>query len=85
LMATGVVPAKLRRFSTLCWISTVVKVVFATRREAPGAIPMNRKGRPAVRNPLPAAIPADSLVKYTLNPQGEIAAVWILSAQEARR
>jgi len=34
---------------------------------------------------LPAAIPADSLVKYTLNPQGEIAAVWILSAQEAGR
>ena len=34
---------------------------------------------------VPAAIPAGSLVKYTLNAQGEIAAVWILSAQEAGR
>jgi len=32
---------------------------------------------------LPAAIPAGSLVRYTLNAQGEVAAVWILSAQEA--
>jgi hypothetical protein len=34
---------------------------------------------------VPAAIPADSLVKYTLNPQGEIAAVWILTAHEAEQ
>src|SRR4030067_1099557 len=54
LMATGVVPAKLRRFVTAFWISSVVKVVFATRREAPGAIPVNR---PPERNPLPAAVP----------------------------
>jgi hypothetical protein len=34
---------------------------------------------------VPAAIPAGSLVKYTLNAQGEVSAVWILSAQEARQ
>ncbi len=32
---------------------------------------------------VPTAIPADSLVKYTLNPQGEMAAVWILTPEEA--
>jgi hypothetical protein len=34
---------------------------------------------------VPAAIPAGSLIKYTLNAQGEVSAVWILSAQEAGR
>jgi len=32
---------------------------------------------------VPAAIPPGSLVKYTLNPQGEVSAVWILTANEA--
>jgi hypothetical protein len=32
---------------------------------------------------LPVAIPPGSVVKYTLNAQGEIAAVWILTEQEA--
>jgi hypothetical protein len=32
---------------------------------------------------LPTAIPAGSLVKYTLNAQGEVSAVWILTGQEA--
>jgi len=32
---------------------------------------------------VPAAIPPGSLVKYTLNQQGEVSAVWILTAQEA--
>ena len=32
---------------------------------------------------VPAAIPAGSLVKYTLNAQGEVSAVWLLTAQEA--
>jgi len=34
---------------------------------------------------VPMAIPAGSVVKYTLNAQGEVSAVWILSAQEAGR
>jgi hypothetical protein len=34
---------------------------------------------------VPVAIPAGSLIKYTLNAQGEVSAVWILSAQEARQ
>jgi hypothetical protein len=34
---------------------------------------------------VPAAIPAGSLVKYTLNAQGEVSAVWILTAHEAGR
>jgi hypothetical protein len=34
---------------------------------------------------VPAAIPPGSLVKYTLNQQGEVSAVWILSAHEAAR
>ena len=34
---------------------------------------------------VPAAIPAGSLIRYTLNAQGEVSAVWILSAQEAGR
>ena len=32
---------------------------------------------------VPTAIPAGSLVRYTVNPQGEIAAVWLLTAHEA--
>jgi hypothetical protein len=32
---------------------------------------------------VPAAIPAGSLIRYTLNAQGEVSAVWILSAREA--
>jgi len=32
---------------------------------------------------LPTAIPPDSLVKYTLDPAGQIFRVWILSPQEA--
>jgi hypothetical protein len=32
---------------------------------------------------VPTAIPPDSAVKYTLNPQGELSAVWILTAAEA--
>jgi len=32
---------------------------------------------------VPTAIPAGSLVRYTINPQGEIAAVWLLTAHEA--
>ena len=32
---------------------------------------------------MPMAIPAGSLVKYTVNAQGEVSAVWILSAREA--
>jgi hypothetical protein len=34
---------------------------------------------------VPTAIPAGSLIRYTLNAQGEVSAVWILSAQEARQ
>ena len=34
---------------------------------------------------LPTAIPPGSLVKYTVNGQGEVSAVWILSEQEAAR
>jgi hypothetical protein len=32
---------------------------------------------------LPAALPPDSLVKYTRDPQGNVARVWILTPQEA--
>jgi len=32
---------------------------------------------------VPAAIPAGSLVKYTLNARGEVSAVWILTEHEA--
>ena len=32
---------------------------------------------------VPTAIPAGSLIKYTLNAQGEVSAVWILNAHEA--
>jgi hypothetical protein len=32
---------------------------------------------------VPAAIPAGSLVKYTVNAQGQVSAVWILTAHEA--
>ncbi|MEO8718169.1 MAG: hypothetical protein ABI423_08095 [Burkholderiales bacterium] len=34
---------------------------------------------------MPAAIPAGSVVRYTLNAQGEISAVWILTPLEARQ
>ena len=34
---------------------------------------------------VPAAIPPGSLIKYTLNAQGEVAAVWILTPLEAGR
>lgn len=32
---------------------------------------------------VPTAIPAGSIVRYTVNSQGEIAAVWLLTAHEA--
>jgi hypothetical protein len=32
---------------------------------------------------LPAALPPNSLVKYTRDPQGNVARVWILTPQEA--
>jgi len=32
---------------------------------------------------VPMAIPSGSLIRYTLNAQGEVSAVWILSAREA--
>jgi len=32
---------------------------------------------------LPSALPPRSLVKYTVDPQGDVFRVWILSAQEA--
>jgi hypothetical protein len=32
---------------------------------------------------VPAAIPPGSIVKYALNAQGEVSAVWILTAREA--
>ncbi|MDH3318391.1 MAG: hypothetical protein OEO84_01715 [Betaproteobacteria bacterium] len=32
---------------------------------------------------VPAAIPAGSVVKYTLNARGEVSAVWILTTHEA--
>ncbi|MGH8686146.1 MAG: hypothetical protein ACREVQ_00365 [Burkholderiales bacterium] len=31
----------------------------------------------------PMSVPADSFVAYTLNPQGEVSAVWILTRREA--
>ena len=34
---------------------------------------------------VPAAIPAGSLVRYTLDAQGEVSAVWILTAHEAEQ
>ena len=34
---------------------------------------------------LPAAVPAGSLVKFTLDAQGNLGSVWILSAEEAER
>jgi len=34
---------------------------------------------------VPAAIPPGSLVKYTVNAQGQVSAVWILTAYEAGR
>jgi hypothetical protein len=52
-------------------------------------------GRPALLAPgaqirnasnlivLPTAVPAGSLVKYTVDPSGQVFRVWILSAQEA--
>ena len=50
-------------------------------RLAPGAQVRDAHNRILV----PMAIPAGSVVKYTLNAQGEVSAVWILSAQEAGR
>jgi hypothetical protein len=34
---------------------------------------------------VPTAIPPGSLVKYTVNAQGEVSAVWILNPHEAGR
>ncbi|OFZ97029.1 MAG: hypothetical protein A2Z64_06180 [Betaproteobacteria bacterium RIFCSPLOWO2_02_67_12] len=34
---------------------------------------------------LPAAVPAGSLVKFTLDAQGQLSRVWILTAEEAAR
>ena len=57
----------------------VVQIDGKQARLAPGAQVRDTHNRIL----MPTAIPAGSLIKYTLNAQGEVAAVWILTAQEA--
>ena len=57
----------------------VVQIDGKQARLAPGAQVRDAHNRIL----MPTAIPAGSLIKYTLNAQGDVSAVWILSAQEA--
>lgn len=57
----------------------VVQIDGKRARLAPGAKVRDTHNRIL----MPMAIPAGSLVKYTVNAQGEVAAVWILTAHEA--
>jgi hypothetical protein len=57
----------------------VVQIDGKQARLAPGAKVRDTHNRILV----PVAIPAGSLIKYTLNAQGEVSAVWILTPQEA--
>jgi hypothetical protein len=40
---------------------------------------------PENRTALPAQVPADTPVRYELDPQGRVRMIWILTAEEARK
>jgi hypothetical protein len=67
-------PGKMRHVQ-----ETIVQIDGKLARLAPGARIRDAHNRLLV----PTAIPADSVVKYMLNAQGEVSAVWILTPQEA--
>jgi hypothetical protein len=58
---------------------TIVQIDGKSARLAAGAQVRDAANRILV----PTAIPPGSLVKYTVNAQGEVSAVWILSPEEA--
>jgi hypothetical protein len=58
---------------------SIVQIDGRLARLAPGARIRDAHNRLLV----PTAIPAGSLVKYTLNAQGHVSAVWILTPHEA--
>jgi hypothetical protein len=72
-------PAEARRGQIRHLQETIVQIDGKQARLAIGAQVRDAHNRILV----PAAIPAGSLVKYTVNAQGEVSAVWILSAREA--
>ena len=72
-------PAEAKRGQIRHLQETIVQIDGTQARLAIGAQVRDAHNRILV----PAAIPADSVVKYTVNAQGEVSAVWILDAQEA--
>jgi hypothetical protein len=60
---------------------SIVQIDGQLARLAPGAQIRDAHNRIL----LPAAVPAGSLVKYTLNAEGQVSAVWILAPQEIGR
>jgi len=74
-------PAEARRGQIRHVQEMLVQIDGQTARLAAGAKVRDADNRILV----PAAIPPGSLVKYTVNGQGEVSAVWILTEQEAAR
>jgi len=74
-------PAEARRGEIRHLQEAIVQIDGQQARLAIGAQVRDAHNRILV----PAAIPAGSVVKYTLNAQGEVSAVWILTAEEAAR
>jgi hypothetical protein len=74
-------PADARRGQIRHLQEMYVRIDGHTARLAAGA----KVRDPHNRILLPAAIPPGSLVRYTVNAQGEVSAVWILSEREAGR
>ena len=60
---------------------SIVQIDGKLARLAPGAQIRDAHNRILV----PTALPADSLVKYTLNAEGQVSAVWLLAPQEVDR
>jgi len=75
------IPADARRGQITHLQEMIVSIDGKTARLAAGAQIRDAANRVVV----PAAVPPGSVVKYTVNPAGEVTAVWILTPQEAWR
>jgi hypothetical protein len=75
------IPAEAKRGVLRHVQESIVQIDGRSARLSPGAQVRDARNRIVV----PTAIPAGSLVKYTVGAQGEVSAVWILTEQEAAR
>jgi hypothetical protein len=76
---TRPIPADARRGTIRHLQEMIVEIDGKSARLAPGAQIRDAANRVVV----PAAVPAGALVRYTVNPQGHVQRVWILTPYEA--